>query len=142
MDFMNFITNNKLIQLILILVICLGGIYVINKYIYSNGKNNFSDIVIGTIQSPGGRCSNTIIGPDKAIIENTINLPNRDPRLLTSSMVIPVPIVNEETRRKTRMDVLNMFYTSMDDDSIGIKDRKSTRLNSSHEWISRMPSSA
>ena len=24
----------------------------------------------------------------------------------------------------------------------GAKDRKSTRLNSSHEWISRMPSSA
>ena len=26
--------------------------------------------------------------------------------------------------------------------AIGMKDRKSTRLNSSHEWISRMPSSA
>ena len=26
--------------------------------------------------------------------------------------------------------------------SIALKDRKSTRLNSSHEWISRMPSSA
>ena len=26
--------------------------------------------------------------------------------------------------------------------SISVKDRKSTRLNSSHEWISRMPSSA
>ena len=27
-------------------------------------------------------------------------------------------------------------------DCVIIKDRKSTRLNSSHEWISRMPSSA
>ena len=27
-------------------------------------------------------------------------------------------------------------------DTAGWKDRKSTRLNSSHEWISRMPSSA
>ena len=26
--------------------------------------------------------------------------------------------------------------------SLAFKDRKSTRLNSSHEWISRMPSSA
>ena len=25
---------------------------------------------------------------------------------------------------------------------VGVKDRKSTRLNSRHEWISRMPSSA
>ena len=30
----------------------------------------------------------------------------------------------------------------MDPDADGIQDRKSTRLNSSHEWISRMPSSA
>ena len=28
------------------------------------------------------------------------------------------------------------------DGAIGLADRKSTRLNSSHEWISRMPSSA
>ena len=28
------------------------------------------------------------------------------------------------------------------DDASGFEDRKSTRLNSSHEWISRMPSSA
>ena len=28
------------------------------------------------------------------------------------------------------------------DKAIGYADRKSTRLNSSHEWISRMPSSA
>ena len=27
-------------------------------------------------------------------------------------------------------------------DNAGLEDRKSTRLNSSHEWISRMPSSA
>ena len=27
-------------------------------------------------------------------------------------------------------------------ENIALKDRKSTRLNSSHEWISRMPSSA
>ena len=28
------------------------------------------------------------------------------------------------------------------DDTVSFADRKSTRLNSSHEWISRMPSSA
>ena len=94
------------------------------KPIYSNGnKNNFGDIVIGTIQSPGGRCSNTVIGPDKAIIENTINLPNRDPQMLTSSMIVPVPSINDESRKKTRMDILNMFYNSMDDDKISIKSR-------------------
>ena len=32
-----------------------------------------------------------------------------------------------------------VFYTNFETD---VEDRKSTRLNSSHEWISRMPSSA
>ena len=34
------------------------------------------------------------------------------------------------------------LVNSLYDDGYKIIDRKSTRLNSSHEWISRMPSSA
>ena len=48
---------------------------------------------------------------------------------------------------------MEMLHTSMNLENIveqvpnllqrgGMRDRKSTRLNSSHEWISRMPSSA
>ena len=36
----------------------------------------------------------------------------------------------------------NDFINSIRDDKSSVLDRKSTRLNSSHEWISRMPSSA
>ena len=36
----------------------------------------------------------------------------------------------------------NYEYGWSDKDLAGASDRKSTRLNSSHEWISRMPSSA
>ena len=32
--------------------------------------------------------------------------------------------------------------TAKFDETVEVADRKSTRLNSSHEWISRMPSSA
>ena len=35
-----------------------------------------------------------------------------------------------------------IIVKSKDDFNRWLKDRKSTRLNSSHEWISRMPSSA
>ena len=35
-----------------------------------------------------------------------------------------------------------LVRSGLDPASITITDRKSTRLNSSHEWISRMPSSA
>ena len=45
-----------------------------------------------------------------------------------------------------RPDKLNAFTVTMANELIDVftkaRDRKSTRLNSSHEWISRMPSSA
>ena len=41
------------------------------------------------------------------------------------------------TRRKVDQPTL-----AQDEDLAAVGDRKSTRLNSSHEWISRMPSSA
>ena len=47
-----------------------------------------------------------------------INLPNRNPQLLTSKMVYPAikhtlnTPSHDETRRSTRMDVLNMFYNN------------------------------
>ena len=41
-----------------------------------------------------------------------------------------------------RLDVGELFEKPGDPVGPGFIDRKSTRLNSSHEWISRMPSSA
>ena len=62
------------------------------------------------------------------------------------SVITPVtPIVPEEAIRfTTNIDTGKVI---LDGDltltvNITSKDRKSTRLNSSHEWISRMPSSA
>ena len=42
-------------------------------------------------------------------------------------------------RRLTKDQLISIIKN---DDDYKRKDRKSTRLNSSHEWISRMPSSA
>ena len=39
-------------------------------------------------------------------------------------------------------EVIGLFMKNWHDGSVTIQDRKSTRLNSSHEFVSRMPSSA
>ena len=41
-----------------------------------------------------------------------------------------------------KADVMAVFAHPDDETTMAPLDRKSTRLNSSHEWISRMPSSA
>ena len=96
-------------------------------------RNNFNNVMI----LPGmnhknihnnnldqSSCKKDIPRLDEAMIRNTINLPNRNPALLTSSMVYPEPSKpsNEDIKR-TRMDILNMFYNSFDDDLISIKAR-------------------
>ena len=68
------------------------------------------------------RGSPTIMGPDGLPIPN----PNRDPNAKDTS--IQFPNLQQYRERTLGKEVAS--------------DRKSTRLNSSHEWISRMPSSA
>ena len=43
---------------------------------------------------------------------------------------------------KWNVNVLDINQTILQENFTMVIDRKSTRLNSSHEWISRMPSSA
>jgi len=120
----NQIKDNKFLQLLGLIILCVIGFYLVNKLFYNGeGLSRFSNIVIGTIKEPGGRCSNNVAGLDKALIENTINLPNRNPKLLTSSMVIPELVINEEKQRTTRMEILNMFYDTMDSDNVSILSR-------------------
>jgi hypothetical protein len=109
-------------------------IYWISTYIYSknkfnnvNGNNNLNgngningnsiNVVGGMLKasnSSNSECKKDIPKMDEVIIRNMIDLPNRNPKLLTSSMVLPE--VNKGDERKTRMDILNMFYNTFDDD--------------------------
>ena len=55
----------------------------------------------------------------------------------SGGMTVPEPVAARPPHRRTRAkSVIFLFMFG------GPSDRKSTRLNSSHEWISRMPSSA
>ena len=48
--------------------------------------------------------------------------------------------LREEKKSNEEFEVMLKHLTL--EEMFSLRDRKSTRLNSSHEWISRMPSSA
>lgn len=118
----NDLMGNKIIQIILLFVVIIIGIIIINKYFNSSNKNSssFVNIVSGLVYSKG---PDDIPKIDKILIENEINLPNRDPRFLTTSMIIPNPENSEENKKKIRMEILNMFYSSQNEDIINIDKR-------------------
>ena len=124
--------NNKMCHLILLVGICICLYILLSKY--TNQRNDFNNIIIlqnminenknKLNQLNDTTCNKDIPRIDEALIRNTINLPNRNPALLTSSMVYPEPSKpSDEDIRKTRMDVLNMFYDTFDDDVISITSR-------------------
>lgn len=109
----------KLLGLVLVLFI----IYCfVKRYLTLDARNNFANVMI--LQGARtGVCNGDIPKIDEAIIRNHINLPNRDPKMLTTSMVIPEPTIKEESKKQTRMEILNMFYNSFDDDIISTSKR-------------------
>ena len=126
---------NKILHLLLLIGICICVYSVLLKYM--NTKSDFDNItylqgVLNNMNMNTGmnagmsdkQCNKDIPRIDEAIFRDTINLPNRNPAMLTSSMVYPVPSKpSDEDKRKTRMDVLNMFYNSFDDDLTSINAR-------------------
>ena len=64
--------------------------------------------------------------------------------LCESKFLYGEPITVPELRKLLRQKIVNFEFIKLDGEVRPAEgtDRKSTRLNSSHEWISRMPSSA
>ena len=122
----NNLKQNQIAQLLLLLGVCAVLYSVFSKF--TTQRNDFNNIIYlqGMLNDMNNTktCKKDIPRMDEALFRNTINLPNRNPDMLTSSMVYPVPTgPTDEDKRKTRMDVLNMFYNSFDDDLISIKAR-------------------
>lgn len=133
--------NSKECQLLLLLLVCIILYYLLSRYLASTKKNTLNNTLLKNIMMynssipingngnmmsvnmSANRCDNDSQKLDEILFRNMINLPTQDPEMLTSSMVIPKNMPSDEDRRRTRMDVLNMFYTSFDDDSITIKNR-------------------
>ena len=126
--------KNQIFHLFILLGICILLYTMLAKYI--KPRNEFVNTDINMLyilnsqdpQNPNNTqnsyCRADSPKMDEAIIRNMIDLPNRDPSMLTTSMVVPEPSKpNDETIRKTRMDILNMFYNSFDDDLTTIKAR-------------------
>ena len=121
--------NNKILHLFLLLAVCIFLFSLLSKYMKE--RTDFNNIIIlqGMINNNGngngnGICNKDIPKLDEAIFRDTINLPNRNPALLTSSMVYPaISQPSNEEKKRTRMDILNMFYNTFDDDLTSIKSR-------------------
>ena len=58
-----------------------------------------------------------------------------------SDLACHIPLLREIAKKKKPI-ILSTGMCTLEEIKESVKDRKSTRLNSSHEWISRMPSSA
>jgi hypothetical protein len=119
--------NNKIVQLGLIILGCVLLYCLLSNYLQTD-KNAFANVMVIT-GSPGNgnmnniNCRGDIPKIDEVIIKDSINLPDRDPRFLTNSMVIPEITTSQETQKQTRMEVLNMFYNTFDDDLTSVKAR-------------------
>jgi hypothetical protein len=128
--FMENCKNNKMLHLVILLGVCICLYILLSKY--TSSRNDFNNVIIlpgmvnnnMNMNNHYSTCNKDIPRIDEALIRNTINLPNRNPALMTSSMVYPEPAKpSNEDRKRTRMDILNMFYNSFDDDLISIKAR-------------------
>lgn len=108
---------------IAVLIIILIVLYCIVSHYLSRGdaRTNFANVMI--LKGSNSGCRGDIPKIDEAIIKAHINLPNRNPNFLTSSMVIPEPTVKEEVKKQTRMEILNMFYNSFADDNVSVSSR-------------------
>ena len=137
------IKNNKIFHLVILLGICIS-LYMLLSY-YNKSKNNFDNIVFpinttnscrtnvlygadnlnnSNITNNTHYCKGDIPRIDEDIIRKSLDLPNRDPSKLTSQMVYPtVQLPSDEALKQTRMDILNMFYNSFDDDATTINNR-------------------
>ena len=122
--------NNQIFHLFMLLGFCILLYMMLSQYM--KPRNDFSNILYGMNtgmnngMNPGTNsyCKGDIPKLDEAIIRNMIHSPNINPAMLTTSMVVPEPSPpSDEARRQARMDVLNMFYNSFDDDLTSIKSR-------------------
>ena len=81
----NEVKNNKVWQLLLLIIMCIIAYWIVSKYIPS--KNNFNNIQYNVLLGKtNGQCKGDIPKIDEAIIRNMIDLPNRNPKFLTSKL--------------------------------------------------------
>lgn len=129
-DLNGFISNlkrNDIFNLFILLGIC--SLLYMMLSMYTNKKSNFTNFSdTYSLNDTNGindvNCNRGIPKMDESIIRNAIEFNNRNPEMLTTSMVVPEPSQpSDEVRRRTKMDIMNMFYSSFDDDLTTIKAR-------------------
>ena len=117
--------HNNILHLVILFLVCWILYTMLTKYSnISNSKNNaFNNTRNNMNMNMNMNMNNNNPKLDDIIIRNMIKLPNSNPSSLTTSMVVPHKIAKDEDLKKTRMDILNMFYNSFDDDATTINSR-------------------
>jgi len=109
----------KYFPIVLIIIVCILGWCITSAYLQSNKS---AQVFLPIKVNIPHQHNNMML--DERIFRNTIELQDRDPRWLTSSMVAPqVVLPSDEKRKGSRMEVFNMFYDNGIDDEITIKSR-------------------
>lgn len=110
------IKSHPMFPVIILILICIVA-YCVTIHYDKKEKMINSAMLIHLIQNTKYEM------PDERMIREMIELPNRNPMHLTSNMVVPSNLPNEEQRKESRMEVLNMFYNNGIDDSVSIHAR-------------------
>ena len=104
------------------------------------GENRFMHVLPGRVKHPRlvlkrgvAPANSMLVRWCKAVLEGGLGIP-LVPKLVS------VQLMNGEGNPVRAWSFANAYPVAWEVEAF--KDRKSTRLNSSHEWISRMPSSA
>ena len=99
--------HNNILHLVILFLVCWILYTMLTKYSnISNSKNNAFNNTRNNMN-----------------MNMNMNMNNSNPSSLTTSMVVPHKIAKDEDLKKTRMDILNMFYNSFDDDATTINSR-------------------
>jgi len=121
--FLSQVKNNNIFYLGFLTLAVIIIIYYCYEKTNKFTNVKFTNVKLMHLNGKNGVCKGEIPKIDEIIIRNMIELPNRDPRMLTTSMVIPEITSSNEMQKQTRMEILNMFYNTFDDDTTSIKSR-------------------
>jgi hypothetical protein len=114
---LNTIRNHRLFPLGIVIIILTIGYFIVMHFHEQKQAANNAIVILQLMQMGKPEM------PDERKIREMIELPNRNPEWLTSSMVVPSNLPSDEKRKETRMEILNMFYNNGIDDQTSIHAR-------------------
>ena len=114
----------KYFPIIIAVMVCIVGWCITSSYMQAQAHKKLLLIMgVGGVDGFGGVGVKQMM-PDERVFHKMIELPDRDPRWMTSRMVAPqVNVPSDEKRKGSKMEVFNMFYNNGIDDEVTFNSR-------------------